>query len=217
MSTPLNLKEIERKAFRSTHEDGLLDIELGLIVIGMAVFVFRPPEGYSPRNILLLMVVCGLAGGLFLAGKKFITLPRMGQVRFGAIRKRKNLALGLVLGAIILLQVGVVALTALGWLIPTLGEQIARLFGARDVEILLVAALGALFVGPSMLLMAYFTDYTHGYLIAVLMALAVFLMIYRNQPLLPILLGSLIVVLGVVSLVSFLRKYPLPPEDAAHD
>ena len=33
MSTQLNLKEIERKAFRSTYQDGLWDIHLGLIFV----------------------------------------------------------------------------------------------------------------------------------------------------------------------------------------
>lgn len=217
MSTPLNLKEIERKAVRSTYQDGLLDIYMGLVVVCMSVFMFRPSSGYSPQNLLLMLAAFGVAFGLYWAGKKFITQPRMGQVRFGEIRKQKNATLRLILGGIILVQVAVVALTALGWLIPALGEQIAAFFGARNVEILLVAAIGALFMGPSMLLLAYFTDYPHGYLIAVLMAAAVFLMIYRNQPLYPILIGGLIVVLGLASLVSFLRKYPLPPAGAAHE
>jgi len=217
MTNQINLKEIERKAMRSTYQDGLMDIYLGLVVVGMAVFVFRPEDGYSPQNILLMLAAFGVAFGLYWAGKKFITLPRMGQMKPGEIRKQKNATLRLVMGGIILVQVAVVALTALGWLIPALGEQIAALFGARNVEILLVAAIGALFMGPSMLLMAYFTEYPHGYGIAVLMAAAVFLMIYRNQPLLPILIGGLIVIVGLVSLVGFLRKYPLPPEASAHE
>jgi hypothetical protein len=41
MSTRLNLKEIERKAFCSTFQDGLRDIQLGLIVLGMSFLVYR--------------------------------------------------------------------------------------------------------------------------------------------------------------------------------
>jgi hypothetical protein len=216
MTNPINLKEIERKAVRSTYQDGLLDIYLGLVVVFMSVFVFRPSSGYSPQNLLLMLAAFCVSYALYWAGKKFITLPRMGQVRFGAIRKQKNATLGLILGLVILIQVGIVGLTAAGRLIPTLGEQVAAFFGARNVEILLVAAIGSLFVGPSMLLMAYFTDYPHGYYIAVLMSVAVFVMIYRNQPLYPVLIGGLIVVVGLVSLASFLRKYPLTDKNVAH-
>lgn len=217
MTNQLNLKEIERKAFRSTYQDGLLDIYLGLVVMFMSVFMYRPSSGYSPQNIFMMLGAFVVAFLLYWAGKKFITLPRMGQVRFGAIRKQKNTTLGLILGLVILVQVGIVGLTAAGRLIPTLGEQLAAFFGARNAEILLVAAVGSLFVGPSMLLMAYFTDYPHGYAIAILMSVAVFLMIYSNQPVFSILIGGMIVVLGLISLVSFLRKYPLPDQDSAHE
>ena len=49
VSAQINLKEIERKAFRSTYQDGLWDIYFGLIVVGMSIFIYRPPEGYSPE------------------------------------------------------------------------------------------------------------------------------------------------------------------------
>ena len=52
MSTQLNLKEIERKAFRSTYQDGLWDLFFGLVVVGMALFVYRPAGGYSLTNVI---------------------------------------------------------------------------------------------------------------------------------------------------------------------
>jgi hypothetical protein len=41
MQTQLNLKEIERKAFRSTYQDGLLDICIGSVVGSMALLMFN--------------------------------------------------------------------------------------------------------------------------------------------------------------------------------
>ena len=75
-----------------------------------------------------------------------------------------------------------------------------------------VAAIGALFVGVSMTVMAYFTDFSRGFYIALMASLAVFLMIYLNQPLYPILIGALIILPGLVLFVRFLRAYPLPGE-----
>ncbi len=107
MADQFDLKSIERRAFRSTFEDGLWDMYLGLVVAAMAVFMYRPASGYSPLNIILAVLVTILAYNLYRAGKRYITLPRMGQVRFGPIRKRRKAVLAFVLGGLILLQVGV--------------------------------------------------------------------------------------------------------------
>ena len=210
----LNLKEMERKAFRSTFQDGLWDIYLGLIVIGMAIFIFRPQAGYSGWNLLLMVAVFGLAYGLFWLGKKFVTTPRLGQVTFGPLRKQKKTTLAIILGVVVVVQAGVVALSAMGWLNPEVGAKINAFLNVRDLERLTVAAIGALFIGPSMILVAYFNDFSRGYYIAILMSVAVFLMIWLNQPFYPVILGGLIILPGVILFVRFLQKYPLHRKDA---
>ena len=82
---------------------------------------------------------------------------------------------------------------------------------------LAVATLGSLFVGPSMILVAYFMDFSRGYFIAVMMALTVFLMIYLNQPIYAIITGILIAVPGVVLFLRFLQKYPLHREETKRE
>ena len=79
-----------------------------------------------------------------------------------------------------------------------------------------MAAIGALFLGPSMILIAYFNDFPRGYYIAILMTLAVFLMILLNQPMYPVILGLAILLPGVILFFRFLRKYPLHKEEADH-
>ena len=71
-------------------------------------------------------------------------------------------------------------------------------------------------VGTGMILVAYFTDFPRGYYIALMFSLAVFLMIYLNQPVYPIIIGILIALPGLVLLVRFLKKYPLPHEDRSN-
>jgi hypothetical protein len=217
MDSQLDLKELERKAFRSTYQDGLWDVYLGLIVICMAFFIFRPVEGYGPRNIILMLLAFSLAYLVFWAGKKYITVPRMGQVSFGSLRKQKKRTLAIILGAVVLVQAAIVLLTAAGWLNAGFGAQLSFLLGGGSLERMLVAALGALFIGPSMILIAFYNDFPRGYYIAILMALAVFLMILLNQPIYPILIGALILVPGVVLFVRFLRKYPLHRDEAEHE
>jgi hypothetical protein len=217
MSDQINLKEIERRAFRSTYEDGLLDLYLGLVVVGLSIFAYKPTGGYSPVNIVLAVLGISVAGGLYRAGKKFITLPRMGQVRFGAARKRKATTLAIVLSAVVAIQVAVLGFTALAWANPEARAQTNSFLTDRGLMDLAVAVLGSLFVGPSMILVAYFSGIPRGYYIAVMMALAVFLMIYLNEPLYPIVIGALIVLPGLVLLVRFLSKYPLPREEVPHE
>jgi hypothetical protein len=183
----------------------------------MAIFLFRPEEGYSALNILVLLAGYGLAYGIFWVGKKFITLPRMGQVTFGPIRKQKKATLAIILGLVVAVQLGLVLLSVAVWFNPELAAKINFFLNTDSLERLAVAAVGALFVGPSMIVIAYFNDFPRGYYIAILMSLAVFLMIWLNQPVYPIILGGLIVLPGLVLFVRFLQKYPLRQEDGLHE
>jgi hypothetical protein len=213
MSDIIDLKQIERKAFRSTYQDGLWDILLGVIVAAMAITIYRPESGYSPMNIIGMVLIYAVVYSLFWAGKKYITLPRMGLVCFGPIRQQKKRTLAIILGVIVLIQTIFVGMTIIGWHNPVFGAKLFSSFGDYSQEHLAVAALGSLFVGPSMLVIAYLIDFPRGYYIAVLMALAVFLMILINQPIYPVVIGGLIVVPGVVLFINFLKEYPIPQVD----
>jgi hypothetical protein len=212
MSTQLDLKEIERKAFRSTYEDGLWDIYFGLIVICMSIFIYRPANGYSPMNIILALLAMFVAYSLFWAAKKYITVPRMGQVRFGDIRKKKKTTMAVFLSFVVLVQLILLGLTTLGWLDPEVSVRVNGFLKSRDLMDLTVALIGSLIVVSGMTLTAYFSDFPRGYFIAAMMALAVFLMIYLNQPAYPILIGALMIIPGTVLFFRFLKKYPLPGE-----
>jgi hypothetical protein len=217
METPLDLKEIERKAFRSTYQDGLWDMYLGLVVVCMSIFVYRPADGYNVKNIFMVVLMITVASGLYQTCRKYITLPRMGEVRFGEVRKRKKRTLAIILGMFILFQVGLVGLTALGWSNPGIGETWFDNPSVHASSLPIVASLGSLMVGISMLVKAYFSDFPRGYYIALMMALAVFLMIYLNQPVYPIIIGGLIIIPGLVLFLRFLKTYPQHRENASHE
>lgn len=217
MSEVLNLKGIELKAFRATYQDGLWDIYFGAIVMAMGAFMYRPEDGYRLVNIILAVVVIAVAGGLLWAGKMLITLPRMGQVRFGPARKQKARSLAIILGLVVLVQAGIVGLTVLGWLSPQVGAQVNSFLAGHSLERLAVATVASLFVGPPMILIAYFSDFPRGYYIAVMMSLAVFLMILVNQPIYAVVIGGLIFLPGLVLFVRFLKRYPLPQESVPHE
>jgi len=213
----INLKELERKAFRTTYQDGLWDVYLGLIVICMAFFLYRPETGYSPFNIVLMLVSMLGAYALFWAGKRFITVPRIGQVRFGEKRVRRKKTMFLVLGIVVLIQVSFLVIQFVSWLNPEFADSLNIFLREKNAMDLAVATVGSLFVGPPMILIAYFVDFPRGYYIAAMMALAVFLMIYLNQPVYSIIIGIVIAVPGVVLFIRFLQKYPLHGKGADHE
>ena len=217
MKNQLNLKELERKAFRAIYQDGLWDMYFGVIVICISIFVYRPETGYSAMNIILALCSMVVAYVLFWAGKKFIILPRMGQVRFGAQRKKRRFTLIIVLSVVVLIQIVLVAFQLLAWKNPEIGARFSSILPDRKVTDLVVAAIGALIVGPSMILVAYFKDFPRGYFIAIMIALAVFLMIYLNQPIYPIIIGALIALPGLVLFVRFMQRYPLRQEEVPHE
>ncbi len=217
MMNPINLKEVERKAFRSTYQDGLWDIYWGLLVICMALFIYRPADGYNAWNTITMALSFLLLYGLFWAGKKYITLPRMGQVSFGAVRKKKTRTLGIILGVFVLIHVGVVGLSIYSWANPEVSTILSSFIKSPRSELLIVASIGSLIVGTSMLVIAYFSDFLRGFYIGVMMALAVFLMIYLNQPIYPIVIGTVIILPGVVLLMRFLKTYPLHKEGLSNE
>ena len=218
MSTSPNLKEIERKAFRSTHQDGLWDIYIGGIILSMIVLI-NPGEGdtFTPQRLVIYILSMCVFGLIFWGGKKYLTTPRMGQVKFGPQRQRRNVTMAIILGCIVLLQVVFVAGTALLRNNPDWARQLGLGQTDIDYEHLLVAAIGALFVGPSMFLIAYFTDFLRGYYIALIMTLAVFCLIWFGEPVYLIAAALLILIPGVVLFARFLRQYPLPPAEVRHD
>jgi hypothetical protein len=124
------------------------------------------------------------------------------------------LYLGIALGVIVLINIGLVVLTALGWANPEQAAALNSFLLERGWMDIAVALVGSLLVGSSLTLMAYFNDFPRGYFIAILASLAVFLMIWLNRPIFPIILGGLIVIPGVVLFIRFLSKYPLPQQEA---
>jgi hypothetical protein len=170
-------------------------------------------EAWSGLRFGLFLGGLGLAYLTYWAGKKYLTTPRLGQVKFGARRQKRKRLMVSILSGIVLLQIFLLAGTIYLWKNP---HQAASLGVGSSIERerLLVAMVGAVFVGPSTALIAFFNDFWRGYYIALLLALAVFALIWFGQPLYMLLAGAVIILPGAVLLVRFLRRYHLPPAGA---
>ena len=123
----------------------------------------------------------------------------------------------IVMVGIVLLQLVILLGTIFLWQNPERAAVLGFSQTDPDLERLLVATIGALFVGPSMVLLAYFNEFMRGYYIAVILSVAVFSLIWFGEPVYLIIAGLLILIPGVVLFIRFLRNHPLPPAEVSYD
>jgi len=210
MAQRISLKEIERRAWTSFYQDGLWDIFLGLLLLAMAISALLSDTGMSEAASMLIYFGLVLLALLVLwAGKRLITVPRMGRVKFGPKRKRKLnkvrviLALSVLVGMALFLAAQSVAGNLSKWM------TFEFIFPAGwMVNCLVVFSL-----------MAYFLDFSRLYVVGVMYAIPVPLEIMQRQftsiDLTFFTFGvpaAVILLMGAAVFVRFLRKYPLSAE-----
>jgi len=195
MSGRINLKELERKAFLSYHQDGLLDLFLGTALLSMSVFM----SGFLPINVAFLWSATLYIWVVSYAGaKKVITVPRIGYVEFSARRRVRLTAIwlafavvGLVFGLVIAFDVTVTEV-----LMPILVSNGLLLIGLFGGSIFVVLGLAS----------SIRRFHCYGGLTLVAFALSKFFAMAIFWP--TVILGIVTTVTGAVLLVRFVRKYP---------
>ena len=213
MTESIDLKSLEKKAYRAVFDDGLWDMFIGLLILNLALgpllnllfdwskflSIIIPSLGW---NIVALLI--------FILGKKYITTPRVGYVKFGPKRKSKELKLKIFL--IILFVFNLIL-----FILPTLG-----IINYRQIQPLLINLLlgFGIFTFPFFVI-AYFLDYTRLYFYAFSVGIGFFL----TDLLTPIVgdpldsvivfgvIGVIIVIIGLYFFIYFLKKYPLSKEE----
>ena len=216
MSQDINLKVIERQAWRSVFQDGLWDIYLGMLLMAMAALTLLSKTNIPKVGQMSMYIgLMGLAMLVLWAGKRLITVPRMGRVKFGPegkarkMKARVLLALSVLVGVVVFVFV-VLALKG-NW---SEGLPLHLIIpGVWTMNMLVVFSLGA-----------YFLDFERLYLIGVLYALPVPLDIWLDEYA-GIKLGfiafavpaAIIVTMGLVVFIRFLRDYPLPTDEEPPD
>ncbi len=215
MDTQIDLKELERKAFRANFQDGIWDIYLGLLLLLLggspALTRMSLSIGWLTAILAAAAVITVLA---FMGAKKFIVTPRLGLVKYGPERekKRKSVTLILSLSALLGVVMFFVARPAIGlaqtWELP----DWAVIMGVFGIQAVVVFSLGA-----------YFLDYSRAYLYGWFYALALpitlgFMDAGIIVPVGAIAFAAIMIGVGAVLFARFLRDYPLPTREMlAHD
>ena len=176
MSEQLNLKQLERRAYRSTFQDGLWDLYLAGLMACLGILGII--EGFRDETWIWLIgytVMVGGVFGLFMLGKKYITLPRLGAVKFGPGRKRRKLILVVILSITVLLNLALVLITMGVLEAPTWLVSFESDMNRRGVLDLFVPLFASLFVMVAICTIAYFIEFYRGMYIAVLFGLGILL------------------------------------------
>lgn len=206
MTKEPNLKEIERRAYMSYHQDGLLDIFVGVYILGFGLGIFMDivlefsfPIGLSMPAILVAVVL-----PIWIAAKRKITMPRIGYVNFGTRGATKITAL------------------FLGLMVAGLGVffAFATYQGGSRQWLDLIVQNGMIIVGFGSLAVCILFGYSMGlkrlyaYGLLALIALVIghFTGIFFAYILLA--LGTTVMVTGIALLIGFVKKYPPKGEKA---
>jgi hypothetical protein len=196
-----NLKEIERRAYMSYHQDGLLDIFAGLYILGFGIGILMDILWEFGFGVIMPSVILVTVLPMWIAAKRKITLPRIGYVNFGIRGANKLIAIfvGLMvagLGAFFVFTFAVFQGGPREWLdfIFQNGMLIVG-FGSLAVCILFGYSMGLKRL------------YAYGLLAAVSLVIGHFLGIFFAYILFA--LGITVMVTGVALLIGFVKKYPL--------
>jgi len=208
MTEEPNLKEIERRAYMSYHQDGLLDIFAGLYILGFGLGIFMDIIWDFGMGVIIIPGgLIAVALPIWIAVKRKITMPRIGFVKFGpagGTSKLMAIFIGLAVAGLGFFLVFTLATFQSGsrqWLdlIFQNGMLIVG-FGSLAVCILFGYSMGLRRL------------YAYGLLAMITLVIGHLLDIFFAYILSA--LGITVIATGVALLIGFVKKYPLKGDKA---
>ena len=209
MSNNLDLQEIERKAYRTTFQDGLTDVILGSVFVVMSFVPLFESWGWQrPFGYLAAFGLLFLLWALIKWIKTHIVQPRLGTAVFSADRHQRMKHARMGLAIMVVVTVGLVIATATGLMQTVFGgfnEWSGYLF------------IGAIFV-ITLSLLAFFLDYprlyAYGWFLALMDPFSVWLETQTGWlfPSGATIFGFVIILIGVVTFLRFWQQHPRPQQ-----
>ncbi len=198
-----NLKQLEKNTAAGIFQTGLVEIEIGLIyIVSCLAMIFENIRYYIDILYILPFV-------FIIVAIKYIVQPRMGVVKFARKRVRKNM---LMMTAITTFLVIMVTLTIFGN-----HNTIAEFVNPRLIITGIIFSIG--------FAVAYFPAFDRMYIYAFLLAGAFNLSeeIRENSWIISeggyayLFASIVLIVIGSVYLLKFLKKYPIPEEGVFYE
>lgn len=200
MSQSTDLQKLEQKAYLSYQQDGLLDLIIGTGILALGLNEAMDTTIWSFMTIMLIIAYVPL--------KKQITFSRIGYVEFNVKRRGLNMR---IVGAVVLLVLVLLLVGVLVALLSSSTSSSALLLGIRKSPLMLYALLGFIGFGLAGLISGIRRLYIYA-LLSVVITLGAYLL---NLPIyVPFLVFSgIVLTIGAVFLVRFLRKCPISTKE----
>ena len=206
MTKEPNLKEIERKAYMSYHQDGLLDIFAGIYILGFGLGIIIDVLYEFGFGLIMPAILITTALPIWIAAKRKITMPRIGFVNFGT--RGANKLTAVFIGTIV---AGLFAFFAFSF--------VTSQSGLRQWLDLIVQN-GMLIVGFGTLVVCALFGYTmglkrlyaYGLLAVIVLVIGHFTGIFFAYIITA--LGIAVMVAGFALLIGFVKKYPIKGDKA---
>lgn len=203
MDNTTSLKNLERSMFRDSIQDGILEIQLGLMLLMFVLPIYLSPTlGDFWSSVVFLPLWFAVIFG-FRAFRKRIVQPRIGKIQYGVFRKKRLKRLN-----IVILVVNFIAL----------GLGVLTFFQAMDLPGWAIAARFSIIMLVGFSLAGYMLDFPRIYLYGILISTAPIIgeYLYQNHgfshhgfPATFGFLSAVITITGLIILIRLLKKYPL--------
>ena len=201
-----SLKEIEKKTSMSYHQDGLIDIFVGVYILLFGSGILLKSVTDFTTWFVIPAIFPAIMIPIWISAKKQITMPRIGYVKFrsGGANKLTVIFIGLLVSGLGVFMAFTFASTTQAWASALRDLIVSYSMIIIGIGAATISSLFAYTMGLKRL-------YAYGLLSLVLFLTGHFITIPFEYLLLTI--GLAIIINGFVLLMQFIRKYPLTHGD----
>jgi len=205
MSQEHNFKKLQQRTYESYHQDGLIDIIIGLGFIGFSLTMAFDNSAFI---FLAWMPII-----FYVPFKNRITVPRIGYVKFSASNTKMFIGIAVaVLLFVFLLGTLVYLIGGSNNLSPL---QTDWLTWFRQYHMLVIGSIFSLCCAGAALLTGIRRLYAYAVMTIGIFAVAFWLGV--DPPIYVLTTGLLIEAVGIWLLVRFLRNYPIAAEEGSRE
>jgi len=202
MTAKTSLKDLEKSMYRVSIQDGILDIQIGLMLLMFVLPIYlsdRLGDFWSSIVFLPLWIIVIYGFRVF---RKKVVQPRVGRIQYGTYRKKRLMRMN-----IIILVINLIALL--------LGVLSFMQF--KEVSGWIVSARFSIIILLGFSLAGYMLDFPRLYLYSIMISAAPVVGEYLYQvhgfshhgfPVTFGFLSAVLVITGLIILVRLLKKYP---------
>jgi len=201
MTEESSLKQLKRKAYLAYHQDGIIDMLIGVSILGFGLWNWLEQPIFA--------FLCLFSFGLYIQLKNAITVPRFGYVRFQEGKRETGLLVSLAIGLVLLMiVVGVLFILGPGRV------GLAPFTFLRKFHVYVMSSIGAVVMAIFGLWSGIRRLIAYALFLLATLVITYYLELDSSIPLL--LAGSSLMLIGLFLMMRFIRGNPTEPGQVNH-